>query len=419
MQYTVTMKLKNAHQVAEWRLCIGCGACKYICPASNITLSDILNEGIRPIISSGNCTDCVKCVSVCPGAAIEHRYQEKESYLSDLMQGWGPVLEVWEGYAADPEIRYNGSSGGLASALALYCIEKGGMHGILHIGPDDNKPLRNKTVFSTSRHEIVARTGSRYSPASPCDGLDKIANAPGLCVFIGKPCDVTAVRKAQFLKPELNKNVGITIGIFCAGTPSTQGTIDLLRMNGIDPDSVKEIRYRGKGWPGKFSIKLKGEEQPREVMTYMDSWGFVQKYRPYRCHLCPDGTGEFADISCGDPWYRQIQADEQGYSLVLVRTEKGREILHEAMEAGYVVLKKASPRILEDSQKNLLAKRVAVWGRLLAMKAFGIPTPRLEGFSLYKNWLRISFKDKARSILGTARRIIQRGYYKPIKKGFS
>jgi coenzyme F420 hydrogenase subunit beta len=53
------------------------------------------------------------------------------------------------------------------------------------------------------------------------------------------------------------------------------------------------------------------------------------------------------------------------------------------------------------------------------MKAFGIPTPRLEGFSLYKNWLRISFKDKARSILGTARRIIQRGYYKPIKKGFS
>jgi coenzyme F420 hydrogenase subunit beta len=88
------------------------------------------------------------------------------------------------------------------------------------------------------------------------------------------------------------------------------------------------------------------------------------------------------------------------------------------MEAGYVVLKKASPRILEDSQKNLLAKRGAVWGRLLTMKAFGIPVPRFEGFSLFKNWQRLTLKDKARSILGTARRIVQRGYYKPIKRVF-
>ena len=151
-------------------------------------------------------------------------------------------------------------------------------------------------------------------------------------------------------------------------------------------------------------------------MTYMDSWGFLQKYRPYRCHLCPDGTGEFADISCGDPWYRDIKEGEQGHSLVLVRTERGRQIGKEAMDAEYVVLRRADPSTLDASQSNLRKKRGAIWGRILAMKLFGIPTPRLQGFSLFANWRRLSLEDKIRSILGAARRIIQRGYYRSRKR---
>ena len=203
------------------------------------------------------------------------------------------------------------------------------------------------------------------------------------------------------------------IGIFCAGTPSTQGTLDLMHMLGVDPNSVEELRYRGKGWPGKFSVKLKGEAQPREVLTYMDAWSFVQKYRPYRCYLCPDGTSEFADISCGDPWYREIKEGNPGYSLVLVRTERGRQILHGAIKDGYVTLERAKPQILEASQKNLLTKRGAIWGRLFAMKAFGIPTPQLHGFYLFENWLTLPMKEKTSSILGTIRRIMKRKYYRP------
>ena len=64
---------------------------------------------------------------------------------------------------------------------------------------------------------------------------------------------------------------GITIGIFCAGTPSSQGTLDLLEKQGIDPRTVEEIRYRGNGWPGKFSVKIKGEAAPREVAADQQS----------------------------------------------------------------------------------------------------------------------------------------------------
>jgi coenzyme F420 hydrogenase subunit beta len=407
------MKLKNVREIAAWRLCVGCGACSYICPDDEIQMVNITNEGIRASCSADNCDRCTECIEVCPGYEVIHdKFADNLELIPELKTGWGPVLEVWEGYAADKEVRYNGSSGGLASALALYCIEKEGMEGVLHTGADKKEPLKNKTVFSTRRDDILARSGSRYAPASPCDSLDRIENSSNPCVFIGKPCDIAGLRKAQSLREILNDKVGVAIGIFCAGTPSTQGTLDLLKEFKINPGEIEDIRYRGKGWPGNFSVRLKnGEAQYREIL-YTESWGFLQKYRPYRCYLCPDGTSELADISCGDPWYREIKEDETGYSLVLVRTEKGRRIVHGAMETGYVVLEQADPEVLVDSQKNLLSKRGAIWGRLLTMKAFGIPTPRYEGFSLFKNWLGIPLKEKMRSILGTARRIIQRKYYK-------
>ena len=60
---------------------------------------------------------------MCPGIEIAHQPSHNK-IIAELNQSWGPVLEVWEGYATDPEIRYKGSSGGAATALALYCLEK-------------------------------------------------------------------------------------------------------------------------------------------------------------------------------------------------------------------------------------------------------------------------------------------------------
>jgi coenzyme F420 hydrogenase subunit beta len=410
-----TMKLTNVRDVAKWRLCIGCGACAYMCPEKNVSLVNVAQEGIRPRVQERHCKACGECLKVCPGTNISHTSTPRDpEIIFGLSPGWGPILDVWEGYAADPEIRSGGSSGGLASAVGLYCIEKAGMRGILHTGPHERQPIENATFFSTNRSEILARTGSRYSPASPCEGLGRIEAADGPCAFIGKPCDGAALKKAREMRDRLDKNVGLSIGIFCAGAPSSQGTVDLFKKLGIDPESVAEVRYRGHGWPGKFAVRHIGGGRLRELATYMDAWGFLQKYRPYRCYLCPDGTSEFADISCGDPWYRKPQEGEAGSSLVLVRTDKGRKIIQGAIKEGYVVLERRSPPILEKSQQNLLAKRRAIWGRLLAMKAFGIPTPSLRGFHLFENWCALSAKEKARSLLGTARRIIQRKYYRPL-----
>jgi coenzyme F420 hydrogenase subunit beta len=410
-----TKKIQCVDQVTEWRLCAGCGACAAVCANQAIELVDIFDRGIRPVVDSEKCRKCGSCVEVCPGIGISHQPFNDRS-APELLCEWGPVLEVWEGYAADPQVRYNGSSGGVATALALFCLEKQGACGVLHIGTRNGAPLKNVAVFSKSKAELLERTGSRYCPAAPCEKLQWIQEYKSPSVFIGKPCDVVALRKSQAVNPLLNEKIGLAISIFCAGTPATKGTYKILSSLGVEPEQTEEIRYRGCGWPGATTVKIKGENSRMRKMSYEESWGTIlSHFSQHRCRICPDSTGEFADISCGDPWYRELKEDELGWSLIVVRTERGKEILRKAMKAGYIELERVGPDTIPRSQKALLARRRHLWGRLLMMRMMGVPIPRYTGFFLLRSWFRLSFTDKLRSLAGTLKRIVLRGWARPLK----
>ncbi len=412
-------KIARVDDVAKWRLCLGCGACVVSCDQKAITMKDICDQGLRPLVDGSRCNRCGMCLRACPGLGIAYEGSDEGDPSQSFRKSWGSFLEIWEGYATDPEIRFLGSSGGAATALALFCVEQGLVEGVLHVGKDQGEPWRNRTMVSRSRAELLSNTGSRYSPASPCEGLGLAEQSSSPFAFVGKPCDMHGLRKLQMQRTRLKESITLAIGIFCAGTPSTQGLLDLLDKLQTSRNDVQDIRFRGKGWPGLFSVGLRNGHGRSPSLSYAESWGFLNRYRPFRCSLCPDGTSEFADISCGDPWYREPSGGDPGRSMVLVRTERGREILQAALKAGYLNLEKADPKIIKGSQINLLNKRRAVWGRIAAMKAFGLPTPDYEGFPLLSNWMELPVGGKARSFLGTARRILTRGYRKPLNGGRS
>lgn len=408
------MKVESIEDVVRWRLCVGCGACAAH-SGGLLRMENDPAQGHRPVFCGSRDERVLReGLKVCP--AVETRIAAASAELDPLdgiAAGVGPVLEVWEGHATDSETRFLGSSGGALTALARYAIESAGMHGVLHVGADPDDALRNRTVMSRSFEELLANTGSRYAPASVCDGLQQIEDAPGACMFIGQPSEVAALRKAQALRPELDRNVGVALSFFCAGSSATLGTEELLMKKGIDPAQVEKLRYRGRGWPGMFAVWLKGESEPVLEMTYAESWAFVQAYRPWGVHLWPDGCGEHADVSCGDPWYREVKPGEHGSSLVVVRTEKGRRLVRGAVEAGYLELAPSSVARVVASQRNLLTKKGAVWGRLVAMRLLGLPVPTHSGYRLFQSWLRIPLSDKLRSTVGTVRRILSRKYFKP------
>ena len=393
-------------------MCTGCGACAYVDPNA-LRMLDTLDYGRRPFGTPGT-EPSPQTLNVCPGIGLTHE-GASDSAIRELLPAWGPVLEVWEGFAVDPTLRHSASSGGIASALALFGVEEHGFAGVLHIRARTDFPYLNETVLSNSRTEILAATGSRYAPASPCDGLGLVETAEGPCVFIGKPCDVAATQLARRLRPRLDNNLAATIAIFCAGTPSTRGTFELLKHLGItNPNTISRLQYRGFGWPGGVVVQLPTGEPDRR-MSYGESWGLLQRYRQWRCYVCADHSGEFADIAVGDPWYREVLSGEPGRSLVLVRTERGRALLRAAQAAHYVQLEPVSPSVVSRSQPELLRVRGAIWGRISTLRLLGAYTPKFGGFPSWRFWLsELTVREKLQSVYGTIKRVFTKRLLRPV-----
>jgi coenzyme F420 hydrogenase subunit beta len=407
------VRLKNLQEVPAYQLCCGCGLCAYLHPKT-INMVDSASFGRRPKFSdsASNSEEYRLAFELCPGVNIsqnESSFRDKE-LIRPVPGKWGPIYEIYEGYAADPYIRYKGSSGGVMSAISLYCLEQEGMYGVLHTSADDKNPYLNKTILSRNLYSLLKGAGSRYSPASPCENLQMIEFATSPCVFVGKPCDVSAVNNARRHKPSLNEKVGLTMACFCAGTPSTNGTYEMLkRMQITSPADLTGLRYRGHGWPGKAVAEVFGNDNQmaHKELTYEQTWGeILEKYRQWRCYICPDHTGELADISVGDPWYRKETDGNNGYSMILIRSRLGQVIIEKAISAGYLILEKADPKILPASQPGFPFARSALWGRLFALRLSGAPIPSYKGFSLLDSWIKdLNLKNKAKSIIGTFKRV--------------
>jgi len=377
-----------------------------------IELHDVVDTGIRPKFKEPGCQDCTRCLTFCPGHQVDgDLMMEGRPKVTEFDHEFGQALEIWQGFASDPQVRHKASSGGLLSALSLYCLEKGGMERVVHSGMNPDRPWLNQTQQSFNRSDILGKTGSRYAPSSPCEGLEWIEKGEGKSVFIGKPCDAAAACRLARERPELDAKLGVVLSFFCAGTPSTGATLSLLEKLNIQPADIDELRYRGDGWPGGFKV-LFGNRQKEEFLSYKDSWGYINRFRPLRCTICPHGLGRVADISCGDAWndYDETREDE-GQSIVLVRTERGRQILHGAIEAGYVTLTPIDPQQVVEAQP-LLQKRRDVPARMLGMTLCLMPTPKYPNFSLGRAWKKIPLNRRIRITLGMVRRLFRRGLWK-------
>lgn len=398
--------LSSIGDVVDAHLCTGCGACAYLRPDA-LEMVDVPRAGRRPLPIAGVTSGEVRgdALAACPGRRLEHAVGSLDS--APYGGEWGPVLALYECWSTDATVRHRGSSGGVVSALAAHSVTSGAAMGALQIQASRTNPLQNETVLNTTYEEIVGAAGSRYSPASPCERLDLVENAEGPCVVVGKPCDIAAVRATAERRPSLADRLALTIGIFCAGTPSSAATEQVIRQLDTDPADVSKVDYRGEGWPGRFRIRtVKGQSAS---MSYEESWGdILTKQRQWRCLICPDHTGEFADLSVGDPWYRKVREGEPGRSLVVVRTERGRSALAAALNGGALEGHELPLQRLPESQPGLESTRGAVWGRLLTMRLLRLPAPRYRGMPAFRLWWKLSLRDKVTSTGGTWRRIRDR-----------
>ncbi|MDG1459313.1 MAG: Coenzyme F420 hydrogenase/dehydrogenase, beta subunit C-terminal domain [Pseudoprimorskyibacter sp.] len=399
------------HVVAS-QMCTGCGACAGLVPDFITMVDDPLN-GRRPVVqqSSDGQSASQKAISVCAGAGANHSELPARDQLD---QTWGPVLAAWEGHATDSEIRHRGSSGGAGTALALFMLQSGKAGGVAHITANKQDPRLNQSVISSDRDGLLAAAGSRYAQASPAELLGRIRNSDDPIAFIGKPCDVASMAKAASIDPVLADHLAVTIAIFCAGAPNLNATDKLLdRLEVPIEAKLTDLRYRGEGWPGLMQASYTmpdGSAHDSLGIPYAEGWGrILQAERRWRCRICADHTGEFADISVGDPWHNPPEGDlDDGQSLIIARTAKGERIIRAAIEAGVINTTPASRDVIARAQPNLLDTRGAVWGRRLAMRLTGLPVPNDKGLSTFRPWMtHLSLKAKLQSVAGALKRIFR------------
>ena len=397
-------KIRSLQDVVTADMCSGCGACHYRHPKYVVEMKNNIDRGFLPIFNQDMQADQSDGLEVCPGYKLspEIAYPPNSPLKAYLV---GLYKSIYEGFAVDEEIRHTASSGGILTALALYCLEKEGMEFVLHIGMDPDKPWQNCTVVSRSRDDLIGNAGSRYNTSSPCSGLRLIEEAERKCVFIGKPCDVSAVQKARKLNPKLDANLGAVLTFFCAGTPSTRATLELMDEIGATTEGLESLRYRGEGWPGGFHARYQNSE--RDVyLSYEESWGKINRQRPVRCFICPDGLGEFADVSSGDAWHRYGKEKSEGLSIILTRTGFGINLLSKAVAAGYIEVKESTVKDLLHAQP-MIARRREIWGKIIGMRLVGLSVPTFKGFHLFRAWLTSSLMAKVKSLLYWRRHVLR------------
>lgn len=393
-------------RVERGKTCSGCGLCAAIAP-EQISMAMQAPGYLRPVQSAALAADAEAAIAAaCPGIVIDI---ETDAPVDDII--WGPARFVGTGHATDAALRYRASSGGVISALLVHALQTGVVDFVVQTAADPDKPTGNRTVISRGPGDIFEAAGSRYAASSPLAGLEDWLTAPGRLAFVGKPCDVAALRSHARRDPRIDAKVPIMLAFFCAGIPSGDGNGRLVDAMGAKRDDVVGFRYRGDGWPGFATAILRDGSIRR--MGYDDSWGqILSKEVQFRCKVCADGVGSAADIACADAWYGDDRGypsfqEQEGRSLIMARTAVGQALLDSARAAGVLVTTDLDIGEIVKMQPHQARRKRQIASRLAAMAVAMRPWPRYRGLHLAAAAARESPVAQARSFAGLLRRFMQ------------
>lgn len=375
----------NVGAVRDAGLCMGCGTCESVCPTEAIRVRKNERKGIYlPIIDSERCTRCKLCLKVCPGASVNIGQLAAE-FLDGPSKDekTGRFETCYIGHALSDEVRYNSASGGLVTALLIYALKKQIIDGALVLGMSDSNPLDTKPFIATTPSEIKAASGSKYCPSAVNIGLRWFLRENGRFAIVGLPCHIHAIRKWEMIDEKLREKIVLHFGLFCANNNTYLGTEYFLQQNKIDPQDVREIRYRAEGWPGKIRVTLaddsvkvipRASTEKKWYRKALFSSAFHYDFMIPRCLLCADQTNELADISFGDPWLSEYkQSDRIGNSLVIVRNGRGADFLSGALDEGIVSLKEVDLGIVKRAQNYSF--KAGVGARIRLRRSLGLRVP--------------------------------------------
>ena len=298
--------------------CCGCSACADVCPRDAIQLCS-LDGFLYPEIDEKKCVNCGLCEKVC-----QFKKEKKDG---------SNCVKAYALRAADAGITRVSSSGGIFTLLSDYVLDRGGV--VYGAAYDDAMRVCHQRAETPAQRD--AMRGSKYIQ-SDATGIYRMVRedlrSGREVLFTGTPCQVAGLR--GFLGREYENLT--CVDIICHGVPNPkvweQFVAYLEQRYG---KKLKDYSFRNKdvAWHS-YSAKLTFEDGSQVghndvTGSYIELFRYDVCMRPSctRCRYA--STNREGDLTIGDFWGVEKVLPEvdtsQGVSAVMVRSEKGMELL--------------------------------------------------------------------------------------------
>jgi coenzyme F420 hydrogenase subunit beta len=293
-------------KVLDADVCVACGTCVAACPVNVLEL-----EAGKPKLV-GNCIECGLCYRNCPRTDFD------ESKMNQTLFGrsrdnkellTGVYKSVFAAKTKSSAVQGKAQDGGVVTSLLIQFIEDGG-DGVIVAGLEPGKIWVPRPVVARSSQEVIASAGTKYTVSPTLLGVKEAVKDQGL----------SRLTHGQHRNKKFTDAVVLKVGLFCMETFSYDDWVQYLKDEGVDLGRVTKFEIKS----GRF-YALAGEET-----LYRVKLGKVKKLIRPCCHVCVDFTSEYADVSVGNV------GSPDGWSTVIVRTERGEKAFNAAVASGLV-----------------------------------------------------------------------------------
>lgn len=303
-------------EIIEKNLCTYCGACASFCehiglePDATREVPILKDE--CPLDKEGvlMCSENGTCYDVCPMTETDVEGLEKKFLNSEGIKERDEHLGIYKELIAG-KTSVEGQDGGIVTSMLTAGMGKELYDCVIvaERGDDFNANVK----IAEHVDEIEKAKGTKYVQ---CPMVSKIGEAvksgKRKIAVVGTPCEIRATRKIQsVLLKEVPQIEITTIGLFCFENfyhdKLAKKTKELL---GIELASASKVEIT----KGKYVVTGNGR-------TYKTKVAELDEAVRENCRYCDDFVARLADISVGSV------GSEDGYSTIIVRTERGEGLL--------------------------------------------------------------------------------------------